>query len=329
MAGFFGNYDKAGPGVSRNEVRSNGPIRYFAVFFRKFWSLALVNLFYFINLIPVALACLGLVNLALSLGYGDNGVILMLCFFPVIFLAPGNAGITKITRDFAREEPCFVWQDFIESARKNFKQSLAVSIFAYLGTLVFIMAFTFYYGMMNNDSFLSKFPFAITLVLCVLFVSMVIYLQLMVVTLDLKIGKIFKNAVILAVACLGKNIIAVLAIAVYCGLYAFIFYLSLGLQAAIIILIAVTVMVIFALISYTANYIAFPQVSKFVIEPFYRNNPDKTAEGILSGSGSDEADDGEERELPEYVYENGRMIHRSVIESRSVFDDKGREDGEK
>ena len=30
----------------------------------------------------------------------------------------------------------------------------------------------------------------------------------------------------------------------------------------------------------------------------------------------------EEPELPEYVYENGRMVHRSVAQSRSIFDDE-------
>ncbi len=323
MAKLFGNYDRPGPGVSRGADEGHGFGRYFVVLFRKFWSLAFVNLIYLIVLIPVAAIISGLLALALRGGYGENGIVLLLCFAPVILLAPANAGLTRITRDFARGEPCFIWQDFWESAKKNWKQSTAVSVIGYVGISAFIMVISFYHGLMG-EGFLSKLPFAFALVLLFLFLSMLMYLQLMAVTLNLKMRPMLKNAAILSIACLGKNFLALLGAAIYLGLYALIFYLSLSIQGALILLVVVTLMLIAALLSYTLNYVAFPVIQQYILDPYYRENPEQTAEGLRAAIEKAEDDDQpeEEAELPEYVYENGRMVHRSVAQSRSIFDDE-------
>lgn len=323
MAKLFGNYDRPGPGVSRGADEGHGFGRYFVVLFRKFWSLAFVNLIYLIFLIPVVAIISGLVALAFRFGYGNNGVLLLLCFAPVILLAPANAGITRITRDFGRGEPCFIWQDFWESAKKNWKQSAAVSVIGYLGLSAFVMVISFYYGLMG-EGILSKLPFTFALMLLFLFISMLMYLQLMAVTLDLRLKHMLKNAAILSIVCLGKNFIALLGVAVYLGLYLLIFYLSLSMQGALILLVVLTLMLIFALVSYTMNYVAFPVIQQYIVDPYYREHPDQTAEGLRAAAqkSTDDDPDEKERELPEYVYENGRMVHRSVAESRSVFDDE-------
>ena len=320
MAKLFGNYDRPGPGVSRGADEGHGFGRYFVVLFRKFWSLAFVNVIYLIVLIPVVAIVSGLVALAIRGGYGSNGVVLLLCFAPVILLAPANAGITRITRDFGRGEPCFVWQDFWESAKKNWKQSVVVSVIGYVGISAFVMVISFYYSLMGGG-LLSKLPFGFALVLLFLFLSMLMYLQLMAVTLDLKLKPMLKNAAILSIACLGKNFLALLGVAIYLGLYAWIFYLSLSMQGALILLVVLTLMLIAALVSYTLNYIAFPVIQQYIVDPYYRENPDQTAEGLRAAV-EKAAEEASESELPEYVYENGRMVHRSVAQSRSIFDDE-------
>lgn len=329
MARLFGNYNKPGPGVGRGDVRGYGFLKYFEIYFRKFWSLAYVNLLYLIFFIPVVLMCFGLVQLADHLGYGSNIVVLMLCFLPTILLAPGNAGLTKITRDFGREEPCFIWQDFWESAKVNLKQSFAVSVIGWLGVSIFAMVIIFYHGLMSG-SFLSMLPFALAIVLACLFVMSLFYLQLMVVTLDLKMKSMIKNAWLLTLGALGKNVLMLLITALFAGLYALLFYFALGQLGALILLVVMTAMIICALISYSINYILFRVISQYIIEPYYRANPDKTADGLLARSeikGEDAPpEEEEERELPEYVYENGRMVHRSVAQAHSIFEDKGKND---
>ena len=324
---FFPSYDKFGAGVDKTTERSNGFGRYFAVFFRKFWSLSYVNLIYLIIFAPLAALTLLLVNLVTNAGAGGPATY-ALCFAPMIFLAPANAGITKITRDFGREEPCFIWADFWESAKKNFKQSLALSVIAYLGAALFLVAGSFYYAMAaSSDSFLSMLPMAICIVLFAVFLFLLMYAQLMIVTLDLKMKPLLKNAAILSLVALGKNVIALLGCGIFIAIYAYVFYLALGNLGALILLTVLTFMLFFAFISYTVNYVTFPVIKKYIIDPYYKANPGETAEGLkISNSESEaEADEQEEAEKPEYVYENGRLVHRSVIENEQLFRDNGNE----
>lgn len=323
---LFPNYDKFGSGVDKNEVRSNGPARYFAVYFRKFWSLAFVNLIYLLIFLPVTALCLFLVNLVFNAGLG-NSVSYILCFAPIILLAPANAGMTKVTRDFVREEPGFVWSDFWESAKKNLKQSFAVSVIGYLGAALFVLAGLFYYSAIDPNNFLSMIPFALCVSLAFVFIFILMYAQLMVVTLDLKLKPLMKNAAILSIVALGKNFLAVILCAVFLALYGFVFYLGLGSYGALILTVVLTFMIIFALISYTMNYITFPVIQKYIIDPYYKANPNETADAVLKAMDPDRDEETQEEiELPEYVYENGRMVHRSVIENEQLFKDRGNED---
>lgn len=319
---LFPSYDKFGAGVDKSEEKVYGIGRYFAVFFRKFWSLSFVNLIYLLIFLPVLALILFLMNVASDIQFGY-----LIAFAPIILLAPANAGITKITRDFAREEPCFVWADFWESAKKNLKQSFALSVITYIGAVLFFLVGSFYFELVDMSNFLTLIPFALCLTLAIVFIFILMYAQLMIVTLDLKMKPLMKNAAILSIVALGKNFLALIACAVFLGIYAFVFYLGLGMQGALILTIALTFMIIFALISYTVNYVTFPVIQKYIIEPYYSQNPGETAEGIksLEKDASEDEDGEEEQELPEYVYENGRMVHRSVIENEQLFKDRGNE----
>ena len=88
--------------------------------------------------------------------------------------------------------------------------------------------------------------------------------------------------------------------------------------------VTVFLLLLFSLLSYTANSFAFPVLRKTVIDPYYAQNRSETAEAVLERLEHPEEEQ-EDDTLPEYVYENGRMVHRSVIENAAVFDDRGRE----
>ena len=55
MAGFFGlfDYNKPGPGVDKNAPKKKGFVRFFEIYFRKFWRLATANLLYILVSIPI------------------------------------------------------------------------------------------------------------------------------------------------------------------------------------------------------------------------------------------------------------------------------------
>ncbi|HHW46436.1 MAG TPA: YesL family protein [Clostridiales bacterium] len=325
MAGFFGFFDfnKEGPGVSKDQPKKSAFFLYFEILFRKFWGLVTVNLIYCIYFIPVLALCLLFINL-IGKVTADNALLYLFCFSPVILLGPANAGITKVTRDFVREEPGFIWSDFHESFKKNWKQSIAVSIFQYIGGVALFGALSFYYNLLQKGG-LYVIPFYLAVSLTFIFIVMQFYLQLMVVTLDLNLKNIFKNAVFLSILALGKNILAILVTLLLVAVEIILVYYSLASYAAMLLMLAFTGMLFFALLSYTINSFAFGTIKKFIIDPYYKQNPLETSEGVkqVLKSGGDR-----EVELPEYVYENGRLIHRSIIEKEIEYEEAENENKE-
>ena len=55
MAGFFGlfNYEKEGPGISKNAPKKKTFIVFFETFFRNFWKFITINLVYDLISVPV------------------------------------------------------------------------------------------------------------------------------------------------------------------------------------------------------------------------------------------------------------------------------------
>lgn len=322
----FKSYYKMGPGVSKNEPEDSGLVRYFKIFFRKFWSLAYVNLIYCIFFIPLLALCLFLLHLAVNSPAADNTVILLLCFSPLALLGPANAGLVKITREFVREEPCFIWSDFMDAFRKNWKQSLAVSIFQYVGAVALFAAVWFYYNLIGN-SFLYAVPFGLAVLFCLIFLFMSFYLELMVVTLNLRLKMLFKNALLLSFISIGRNFLTLLICGIIVALEVGFFIMSLAAtQSAIVLFVAMTLMLFFSWLAYSANFMAFPTILRCIIEPYYKAHPEETSESILHPENTrqqEEEGPPADYEPPEYVYENGRMIHRSVAEKHSIFEDQG------
>ena len=110
MAGFFGlfNYEKEGPGISKNAPKKKTFIVFFETFFRNFWKFITINLVYDLISVPVL----------------TNGL--------------ASAGLTNVTRNIARDKHSFGLSDFFDTLKKNWKQALPAGI---INTLVYAMLF--------------------------------------------------------------------------------------------------------------------------------------------------------------------------------------------
>ena len=63
---LFNNYDKPGPGVSKDEPKKSAPIRFFEILWRKLSKLIQVNLIYMIPMVFVIAMMVGLYLLPVS-----------------------------------------------------------------------------------------------------------------------------------------------------------------------------------------------------------------------------------------------------------------------
>ncbi len=164
MAGFFGlfNYEKEGPGISKNAPKKKAIIVFFETFFRNFWKFITINLVYDLISVPVL----------------TNGL--------------ASAGITNVTRNIARDKHSFGLSDFFETIKKNWKQSLAAGI---INTLVYVvLAFDLHFFWFGAKGVMSSIGMGISLCILFIFTVMNYYIWTLIITFKFTVKQVYKNS---------------------------------------------------------------------------------------------------------------------------------------
>lgn len=322
MGLFRSNYNRPGPGVSKNEKKKNGFVRYFQLLFRKLTKLCQLNLIFAIP-VAVAFGLFVLVNTFITTN-------VFISFLPFIIISPFCAGLTYVTRNFAREEHAFVWGDFKDAVKENWKPFLIHGIITYAVVSLMYVALSFYQAQKGSNVIFSV-AFVVCLSLCLMFLFMQYYIPVMIVTFDLKLKDVYKNAAIFAVVGLGRNLLTTLILLVLAAIG----YLMMMSLLTLFIGILLIILILFSLISFSVNFTIYPNIEKFLIKPIYeKENAPETDVGESDGEENrsvfrnmdvvdleKEEIEAEKKEQPkvEYVYENGRLVRKSEVES--VFND--------
>ena len=332
MAFFgFGNYSKPGPGVSKDEIPKIAPVRFFEIVGRKFWKLIQVNLLFLIFFLlatflsAVIWAIPGIFSIStpiLSIPIGEHHLTLDLWNYltmpiPFIFVFPFMAGLTIVTRNFAREEHAFILSDFMKSAKNNASLFIKNGILTYVLYVVLSFSISFYFlNGAGNSMFFIPAVFCFLLILMYVFTQF--YLCVIFVTFDLSFKQAYKNAFILSIMGLGRNLLLlIIFVAMIVGAY---FLLTLS-PITFLFLVLFAIFLLFAFVSLLINFAIYPLIDQYLINP--SKNPKSSDEKdsdsantenspIFQNLGEDiyfEEEDDEDG----YVYVNGRMMKKSDV----------------
>jgi uncharacterized membrane protein YesL len=287
MAGIFGlfDYTKEGPGIPKDAPPKSRFVIFFEVLGRKFWKMIRVNLLFGLFNIPAILFVLFFSAYYLQLlippetlfkeetdllGYLLGAAVPLLSVFlclPMITVGPAQAGMTYILRNYSREEHAFLWSDFIEHAKKNFKQSMLVGAINLLVTVLVLLDIYIYLKL--PGSLLITAASTLIIVAFVLFMMMSMYIYPMMVTFKLTIRQLYKNALLFAIMKFIPNLlILILCLAII--IVPFYFYPMVGYVLFIFITMA--------LISYITNFYVYPKIDKYMIQPSIQNDEKEKAQ---------------------------------------------------
>lgn len=234
--GLFGNYNKEGKGVAKDEGKKPFLVRYFKVFTGRFWQLVVLNVMY-------VFACL-----------------------PIVTIGPATAGFTYVLRNYSQGKPVYLFSDFMEKAKENFKQGLIV--FFLDAVLLAMMVFAYFswsdasfWMIGENASLIPDWirPAALVFVFILLyiFVSANFYVYPMMVSFKLTTKQLIRNSVILGVYKLGKNLLMIVF----------------DLAVAILLIgtfppsLAFCLLLPFSVCGLFTTMIAFPELVRHVAEP--------------------------------------------------------------
>lgn len=318
MAGFFGlfDYNKPGPGVPKDAPPKSPFIVFFEILQRKFWNLIKVNfmflifnipaillgmfmmIFFFPNILPDALTNTELLASDVLLKF--ILLTLMMCV-PMVTVGPAQAGFTYIMRNYTREEHAFLWSDFKETALKNFKQSTIISTINFLATFLMLWSIRAYL-VIGAGNLLMNAGSALMVILFIVFASMNIYIYPIMITFNLGIKQIYKNALIFAVIKFLPNV-GILLLSAFIILLTFGMIIPFSQIFGIILYIFLTV----SLIGFLTNFYAYPKLKKYMISHLEVEEEEE----------EDEDEDGDEDEDEESETDDNNMDETDKVKSLS------------
>ncbi|MFI3326049.1 MAG: hypothetical protein R3Y35_07725 [Clostridia bacterium] len=326
--GIFGNYSKPGPGVSKEEEVRSPISKYLVVYHRRFSKFIQLNLTF---MIPVLLAIVASTALffapvsryVLSVTFGNyvyelNTWNIYVMTLPFFLLSPFWGGVMVVARRLAKEEYCFIWSEYWKGVKENWKQFFVNGIVLYI---IYVLASfsLIYYNTMVYENLLFFVPMGliICMILSALFTQY--YVGVLIVSMELKLKQIYKNAFIFSVLGWKKNLICSVALLIPCAIIAFclLFNIISMLIAGILL-----IFVFFSFQAYSNCYICYPVFVKYVVNPPEDTSnvladsimKDETFEESIANIAKKAEEQKAENEAPKYVYVNGKLIRSDELD---------------
>lgn len=130
----------------------------------------------------------------------------LLMLIPCIAITgPATAGVAYVTRNWARDEHAFMWSDFIDALKENWKKGLLTSTITGFVPLLMYVCYTFY-GDMAANSVLYILPQALVMIIGIVWMCSLMYIYPQIVTYDMKYSTIVRNSFIMTVGRLPMTI---------------------------------------------------------------------------------------------------------------------------
>lgn len=301
-----------GRGVEKGEDTTPNLKFFFKLLGRKFWKLVSVNLIMLVQIVPFLVIFLldlagpkepvqgnpiystlagaqfasptssGATLLSIFSGlnyslptkntpiYWIMGVLLL---FHVVTYGWQKVGSTYIMRNLVRGDGVFIISDFFYAIKRNMKQGFVLGLLdcLFCGILIFnIMSLG---GMAATG--LNNFMYFATVALIIIYFLMRFYLYLMLVTFNIKITKIFKNALIFSVLGIKRNLMASLgmilmaALVIGLNILLFQFNIAVGIIIPFLFFLAVS--------AFMYTYAAYPVIKRYMIDPVSTKIPDSSS----------------------------------------------------
>lgn len=270
----FGNYAKPGKGVRKDAPKKKRFFQFFEIVGRKFFNLIKLNLLFLLYCLPAFVT-------PFFVNRMDQSVLWVLPCIPLcITIGPAMAAMTKICRYYTEEKPVFLWSDFFEAFKSNFKQAWPVGIINILLIILMSYSFIFYFGK-STENWAYLIPLGLVLMVGLIAIFANYYIYLMLVSVNLKLTQMIKNSVLLAFVGMKTNFITLFfsALIVIPSLLFFPFTLPLFLLLEFSFL---TLMTVFNSWQYIYLYMVRPYYIQTGEKDPYETDDDETEEAIFT-----------------------------------------------
>ena len=174
-----------------------------------------------------------------------------------------KVGTTYILRSMIRGEPAFLLADFKHAIKRNWRQALPIGILDLAAFILFPV--NIFILLESGSTFLNSVLLWTNIIFLLVFLFMRPYVYLQMITFDLKISKLIKNALIFSLLGFKRNIMAFLGLLI---LVLFMLLLIFGIGGALLpIGIAIPLVILFSGASFMADFAAWYKIHDIMIAP--------------------------------------------------------------
>jgi len=199
-------------------------------------------------------------------------VIIGLFLFSVITWGWQSVGCTYIARGLVRAEPIFTFSDYFRGIKKNFKQGFFLGLIDAFALLILTVDFCYLYN--NTTSILLEIMLWGISGIFIIYLVLRKYIYMLAITFDMKILKIFKNALIFTVLGIKRNLLGSVS-----SIILFVLNIMLGivcLSFNFIIPLILPLVYFIGMSLYISAYSVYPVIDKYMIEPYKKAHPEET-----------------------------------------------------
>ena len=257
MNNFY--YGKSGKGdFNKEDLPTNRWQLFWEMLRVRFSALIRLNLMYVVAWLPTMIVIMiGAMSLLTGLTTEDGQAVenvmelaQSILFSTLVLLIPCvtitgivTPGVAYVTRNWSRDEHAFIWSDFKDAVKENWKQGLVLSLVTSLVPLIVYTCWNFYGSLASTQSAVMIVPQVLVLMVGVIWYLALTYMHPLIVSYKLKLKDVLRNGVLLAIARLPMSVgirllhcvpmiigvgLAFFVSPMYCVLGLFAYYLIIG-----------------------------------------------------------------------------------------------------
>lgn len=194
--------------------------------------------------------------------------------FLVITFGWQNVGSMYLLRNMVRGDAVFIMSDYFYAIRKNKRQGFIMGLIDCAAIFILIIDFIFFYN--QGGTYLLDVMYVVVVALIFVYIIMRTYIYLQIVTFNLSLWKMIKNAFIFTALGIKRNIMAFLGILIIAAVNIALIFLLAPLN--IILPLILPLFYFLATSGFIFTYAAYPVIEKYMIEPDLQTSHDEAIE---------------------------------------------------
>ncbi|MBO7342036.1 MAG: hypothetical protein J6U87_05075 [Clostridia bacterium] len=215
---------------------------------------------------PVSVALIGIFGTQQSAAYPTTAatvIMLLLLAFTVLTWGWQTVGATYNLRSLVRGDSCFIWSDYFYAIKRNWRQGLIFGLIDALAIAVLIFDW-YYFNTLAGASFAFSLMYFVTLALILIYASMRFYVYPMMITFDLPIKKLIKNAFIFSMLGVKRNLMAIFGFVLVAGINIALILPSLSIGFTLTLILPFFYLPAFG--GFMSMYAAYPNIRRYMID---------------------------------------------------------------